>query len=794
MSRNPLRLTALDLKLVRDLVRLWPQALAIALVLAAGVATLILAVGADRSLSETREAYYERHRFADIFATVTRAPKAVTERIREISGVVAAEPRIVKHALLDIDAMAEPATGVTISLPDLRQPELNLVYLRRGRLPEPGRVDEVMVNESFATAHGFTIGARFRAILNGRKRALTVVGIALSPEYIYAIGPGDLMPDYRRFAVMWMSEKALAGMFDLDGAFNSISLKLRQGANEADVMRRLDDLLARYGGTGAFARKDQLSHAFLDAELRQLAALARVIPPIFLFVSAFLINMTLTRLIALEREQIGLLKAVGYGPLAIAGHYLKLVVAIAVVGIVVGFALGTWFGTNLTRLYGRFFQLPFLVFSRDTDVYLAAAAVSLMAAGIGALRATRDVLLLTPAVAMQPPAPARYGRLWGERLGLFRAVSQMTTMSVRKMVRLPVRAGLTALGLALSVALLIVSLFALDSVEYMIDTTFFRSERQQATLNFSDKTPLRVVQAVTQLPGVLRAEPLRGISVRLHNGHLVRKVSILGKPEGADLSRSLDLAHNPISLPPSGLLVNRRMADVLQLRRGDFVDVEVLEGQRMTRRVAIADVIESYFGLVALMRLDVLNAMLDEGPLVSGVHIAYDRNAEADLFAAIKRTPAVASLALQRSSVKRFRETIAENINMMTSVYIGLSIVVAFGVVYNSARVQLSESGRDLASLRVLGFTRAEISRVLFTELVILSLLAQPLGWGLGWIFSWITIQSFSSDLYTTPMIIERATYAKASLVGLAAAAISALIVRRRLDRLDLVAVLKTRE
>ena len=172
------------------------------------------------------------------------------------------------------------------------------------------------------------VGATFKALLNGKKRELKVVGVALSPEFIYALGPGDLMPDDRRFAILWMSEKALAALFDLDGAFNASRLKLLPGTSEREVIKQLDDLLARYGGTGASARKDQLSHAFLDAELRQLDALRRVMPPIFLLVSAFLINITLSRMIALEREQIGLLKALGYGPLPIAAHYIKIVLAI----------------------------------------------------------------------------------------------------------------------------------------------------------------------------------------------------------------------------------------------------------------------------------------------------------------------------------------------------------------------------------------------------------------------------------------------------------------------------------
>lgn len=789
-----MRLSALDAKLFRDALRLWPQALAIALVLASGVATYILAVGAYRSLDETRRAYYERYRFADVFASVTRAPKTLLPRIQEISGVIAAEARIVKHALLDIAGTSHPATGLAVSLPDHRDVQLNRLHLRTGRLPEAGRAGEVAVNEAFAVANGFTIGSRFKAILNGRSRELTIVGLALSPEYIYAIGPGDLMPDNQRFAVMWMSEEALAGLFDLDGAFNAVSLKLLDGAYEPAVMRHLDDLLARYGGSGATARKDQISHAFLDAELRQLQALARVIPPIFLFVSAFLINMTLSRLIALEREQIGLLKAIGYGQAAVVSHYLKLVLAIAAVGIVAGFSVGTWFGAGLTRLYGRFFQFPFLVFERDADVYLTAAAISSLAAIIGALKSTRDVLRLAPAVAMQPPAPTRFSHLAGEHLGLYRGLSQMTIMSLRGMQRWPVRAALTALGLSLSVALLVVSLFAFDSVEAMIDITFFQSERQHATLNFVDKKPARIVEAVRQLPGVLRTEPRRSVAARIRNGHVSRRVAIVGKPTAPDLSRALDKSHRPISLPEHGMVINRRLAEVLGLARGDIAEVDILEGRRQVLAVPVAEVIESYFGLTVLMRREALNVLLDEGDVVDGVHLAYDRNAENALFAAVKRTPSVASMALQRISLQRFRETLAENINTMTSVYIGLSVIVAFGVVYNSARIQLSERGRDLASLRVLGFTNGEVSRVLLTELALLTVLAQPLGWVLGYGFGWLTIQSFSSDLYTTPMVIETATYAKASLVTLAAVVASALVVRRRIDRLDLVEVLKTRE
>jgi putative ABC transport system permease protein len=787
-------LSILDRKLLRDLKRLWAQALAIALVISAGVATFILALGSYRSLDETRAAYYERHRFADVFATVKRAPRLLEPRIAAIPGVLAAETRIVKLALLDLEGFAQPATAQVLSIPDHRSQRLNVLYLRAGRLPEPDRLGEVAVSEAFATAHGFGIGSRFHGLLNGKRYQLTIVGIALSPEFIYAIGPGDLIPDDRRFAILWMSEKALAGIFDLEGAFNSVSLQLQPGASVPAVIAELDALLARYGSTGAEPRKDQLSHAFLDAELEQLRAMASVIPPIFLFVSAFLINMTLARLIALEREQIGLLKAVGYGRGAVVGHYLKLVLAIAAIGILIGFGLGTWLGQALAQLYARFYRFPFLLFERDLDIYLVSAVLSGLAAVLGAVRAVLTALRLPPAVAMQAPAPARYRALAVERTALFRRLSQLTLMSLRHLVRWPLRSAFTVLGLALSGALIVVSLFSIDSVEYMIDAQFGVSQRQHATITFTDARGARALQAVERLPGILGAEPYRSVVVRLKNGHLERKLAILGRPEAPDLSRVVDRSQHPLTMPRSGIMLDEYVARTLGLRRGDLVEVEILEGRRGTRWVPVVGIIEAWIGTSAYMHIEALNALAGEGPSVSGAHVAYDAAAERLLFAAIKATPAIAAIALQRLSLVKFRETLAANINTMVAIYLSLAVIVAFGVVYNSARIQLSEHARDLASLRVLGFTRGEVSRVLLLELAILVLLAQPLCWLLGWLFGWLVIQSFSSDIYRAPLIVSSATYAIASLVVMASAAVAGFIVRRRVDRLDLIEVLKTRD
>jgi putative ABC transport system permease protein len=778
----------------RDLGRLWAQALAIALVMACGVATLILAVGVHGSLDETRAVYYERFRFGDIFASAVRAPDGLASSIADIDGVVAVEPRIEHAALLDIAGFREPATGRLISLPKSGRIAVNAFQLHQGRLPESGRGNEVVVNVNFANAHQLSPGSTIDAIVGSSKVTFTIVGTVYSPEFVYALGPGDMMPDDRRFGILWISDETLSALLDLDGAFNSVSLRLLPGTNIDTVIKRLDTLLEPYGGTGAYARKDQLSNAFLDSELTQLGAMATIIPPIFLAISAFLINMILARLISLEREQIGLLKALGYDRLSVVGHYLKLVLVIAAAGILIGSVAGTWLGHGMTVLYAKFYSFPFLVFAWDPAIYLIAAGVTVAAAIVGALQAIRTAFSLPAAVAMRPPAPAVYREFMGGLIARLRFFSQLTVMAMRHLFRHPVRTLLTAIGISFSVGLLVMALGTIASIDYMIDAVFFRSERQHASVQFGlDQRPEALV-SVGRLPGVLRTEPYLSAPVRITHGQFSRQLAITGKPRQPELSRILDIGLNPVVLSETGLVIGDRTADILGVRRGDLVEIAFLDGHRRHVEVPVTDIIKSYIGLAAYMDIDALARLASTGPRISGAHILVDDASLDDLYRAVKATPQVESIALQAVSRLRFQETMDENIMIMLSVYVTLSVIIAFGVVYNSARIQLSERARELATLRVLGFARAEVSNVLFIEIGTTVALAQPLGWLVGMGFISAVTQAFATDLFRVPLVFDQSAFATASLIVVASALVSALIVRRRINRLDLVRVLKSRE
>ncbi|MGI9407756.1 MAG: ABC transporter permease [Hyphomicrobiaceae bacterium] len=787
-------MTALNVKLLRDLQHLWAQALAIAFVLAAGVATLALANGAYLSLDETRTAYYERYRFADVFASAKRAPRHLLNQIAEIDGVSSVEGRIQSFAILDIDGFAQPATGQILSLPEFGKPRLNSLFLKVGRLPELGKSEEVVINEAFALAHGFNPGSRFSALLDGRKKQLRVVGIALSPEFIYALGPGDLMPDDRRFAIIWMGRRAAEAAFDQDGAFNSVLLGLRRDAVRDDVIEKLDTMLRQYGGTGAYLRADQLSHAFIDAELNQLQTMSRIVPPIFFAVAAFLINMALGRLITMEREQIGLMKALGYRSSDIALHYLKFVSVIALVGIALGIGAGIYLGRGLTTLYGEFFHFPFLVFLTPLEIFVVAVGASLLAAWVGALQSVRKAIGLSPAVAMSPPAPPRYGHGLSALTRLVSRLSQEANMIVRHTLRFPIRSGLTVLGIAASGALLVMSMSTNDATEFMIDVTFFQTNRQDITVTFSDIRPLRVVHDLKHLPGVVKVEAYRDVAVTFRHGPRHKRMSLQGLPSGRDLQKLLDRDLRPVTLPEAGIAISEKLAEILDIGRGQMLTIELTQGRRRMVRRPVTAILQGYVGLQAFVTLDDLNRISGDGRVATSADLMVDNAVLPQLYQELKNMPAVAAVMLLRTSPKGFRKTLARNIDIMMQVFITLAVIITFGVVYNSARIQLSERGRELASLRVLGFTRGEVARILLGEIVLLTALAIPLSWILGYLFTWFLLSGFDTELYRVPFVINRNTYVYASLVMSVAAAVSAVIVSIRVNRLDLIKVLKTRE
>ena len=784
----------LDRKLLSDLGRMRGQVATIAMVVACGVAVFVSALSSHDSLQWSQQSYYASARLAHVYTHVKRAPMTLVRQIQEIPGVAEVEPRLVYDVTLDVPGLSTPAIGRMIGVAARGQPRLNRLYLRRGRMIEPGQTSEVVVSEAFATANALSPGHTLGAVLNGRRETLTIVGIVLSAEYVFAVRGGEALPDDRQFGILWMGHDTLAAAFDMEGAFNDVILTLTAPSSEQTVIDRLDRLLERYGSLGAYGRDQQVSHRFVSDEISQQEVMATTMPPIFLLVAGFLLHVVLTHIVAAQREQIAALKALGYTNFTVGYHYCKLVCIIVTLGAVIGLALGAWLGKLMTEYYVRFFHFPVLTFHLKSWVPMLAFGVSLLSTMLAAASAVRSVVHLAPAEAMRPPAPPQYRRARFEEWWLLRSLSPVARMVVRNMVRRPWRALLTTLGIALAAPLLVLALFWQDALDYMMTVQFSAIERGDATVAFTEPVTQRARREIARMPGVLYAEGFRAVPVRLHAGHRSYRTMVLGLPEQATLRRLLDMRLQAIAIPPDTLLLTDRLGERLGLQPGDTVTIEALEGTRVRRDVVVSQLVNDMVGLAAYMRTETLNRLMSEGDVVSAVSVSVEKNAAEALYAELKQLPKVATVSIKAAALKSFTETTKTFILVFTGIMMVFAVAIAVGVVYNNARVALAERTWELASLRVLGFTRAEVSAILLYELALELLASLPLGLWLGYWTVVALATRHQTELFRIPPIIAWRSYIVAGLILLIAGAVSALIVRHRIDHLDLVSVLKARE
>jgi putative ABC transport system permease protein len=781
-------------KLFRDILHIRGQAVAIALVIGSGVALYVLMLSTFQSLALTQRTYYSQYRFADVFASLKRAPLTLAADIAAIPGVADVDTRVVVDVTLDVPGVAAPVTGRLISVPEDHRPVLDDIALQAGRYVEPGRAGEIIANQKFAAANHLTVGDTLAAVINGRRQDLRIVGLALSPEYVYAIRPGELVADDARFGVLWMGRRALADAFRMEGAFNDVTLSLVPGTSPEAVITRLDRLIDPYGGLGAVPRARQLSHFFLESELQSLQGIGRVIPIVFLAVAAFLLNIVLGRIVSIQRQEIAALKALGYSNRTVALHFVQFSLLIGTAGAIAGVVAGAWMGRGMTRIYTQFFQFPVLEYQLAARTVIEAIAVGGVAAGVAALGAALRVLRLPPAEAMRPAPPAIYRVSWLERIGSRRWLSQPTRIVIRNVQRHPLRAGLSTLGIAMGGAMMVVGLFSIDSIDFVVDVQFRTAQLYDVVITFVEPVSAPAAQEVERLPGVMASEPMRMVPVKLVSGFRSRYGAITGLPDPSRLNRVVDSSLSVRTLPPDGLVLSRKLAEVLGIDRGDRVTVDVLEGARPTREVVVSDLVDEFMGTNAYMRIDALHRLMQEGDSLSGAYLDVDPLAMNRLFSALKSTPAIAGVTLKSAALESFERTLAENIAITRTVTVVFALIIAFGVIYNTSRIALSERARELATLRIIGFSRNDVSYILLGEIAVVTIAALPLSLLLGYGLAAAAVRAYDTEVYRIPLILTARTCVQALTTTIVATLISGALVRRRLNRLDLIAVLKTRE
>lgn len=786
---------ALDRKVLRDLRLLWSQALTIALVVASGISAFVATLSAVESLALARDGFYAAARFADVFASARRAPDSLAARLRAIEGVVDAQTTVESAARVTVPGSSDPVIGQLIGLPARAAQRLNLVSLRNGRFPQPGARGsgelEAAVSEGFALAHRLRPGDHVEALVNGKLRRLRITGLALSPEYVFAGLWG--MPDLRAFGVFWVDEDELAAALDMRGAFNRVALKLQPQASQAAVVDAATRLLAPYGGQLARGRSEQVSDAMLNDEIRSQQVIGTLLPAIFLGVAAFLLHVVAARLVSTQREQVAALKALGYRNRAIALHYLELVAPMVLSGFLLGLAVGKWMGVQLMGLYTEVFRFPVLVHTIPPGLVAASLGIVALTAMAGTLTAIAGTVRLQPAEAMRPPAPGRYRRSLLERLPRLRTGPALR-MILRNVERRPLRAAVTVGGIAFAVAIVVLGNFFRDAVAVIIDANFTLAMRGDVAVWTVDPVPAGEARALARIPGVQQVEVGRRVEVRFVKGHRSETGQIQGRPTDGQLQRVIDVDRRAVPIPQDGLLMGERLAAKLGVQPGDSVTVEFREGRRHVREVRVERTVRDMMGLNAWLERRALNRLLGEGDVASEFTLGIEPGRGPEVLQATQAIRGVAGAFSKASMLRNMQDVTARNILITSTILTIFAAVIAVGVVYNNARIALAERSWELASLRVLGFTRAEVSLLLLGELALGIAVALPLGMLTGWGLVHLLVGMMQTDQFLFPVVISPRTYAWAALCVVAAGVGSALVVRRRVDRLDMVAALKTRE
>jgi putative ABC transport system permease protein len=784
----------LDRKLLRDLLRMKMQMAAVSAVLACGVVLAVMANGMYDSLERARDHYYAQFRMADMAAAVVRAPLSLVPQLEAVNGVRALEARVAGVGLLDMPGRSDPVSARLISLPPDREPRVNNIMLRAGRMPNPARVDEVLVNEAFAETNDLALGSTLGALIYGRKREVTIVGIASSPEFVFAVAPGAMLPEPERFGVLWMGREGLARAFDLDGAFNDVVLLLSPGASAQLVAKDIDRLLERHGGRGAYGRDRMLSAQFMADELTSLRTMATILPPFFLLVAAFLLNVSLSRLVATERSNIGLLKSFGYGNAAIALHYAKFALIFGVAGGLVGMIGGRVVGGVVAGVYATIYRIPDLGFNAGPGVYLQALFITLIAALAGAVQAVLRAVRLPPAAALAPPAPTGFSRL-GQVLERFAAgLDGKSRMVARRILRFPRRSLTTMAGIALAMGLMVTTQHFPLAMNRIVEVTFGVAQRMDVLVAFPEAVDEAILRDVGRLPGVLKVEALRSSDVIFEAGNHRRRSSISGVPSDASLNRLLDADLVAVAARSDGLTLSDNLAGKLDVSLGDTVRLQATDGHRATVDLPVVAIVRPYLAASAYIEFETLNRLLREPGRVTAAHLLIDRRQRDNFSASVKNLPRIVSVSYLDNARASMTKLLSEGSGFFNGLFIVFSSLMAAGVAFSAARVTLAEQERDLATLRVLGFGRREASYVLLAELGALLLAALPIGVVIGAGMSRWLMSQFQTDLFTFPYVTSPMAYAKPALFVSAAVMIATLLVRRGVDRLDLVGVLKSRD
>lgn len=789
----------LDRKLWRDLKSTGFLLLAVGSIMAIGVAAYVALGVAYRNLSTAQRLYYSACRMADFTLDLKKAPLADVAAVSALPGVVEIRPRIQFLSVVDIEEVPEPVNGIVLSLPNRREPVINDIILQQGSYFTDRRDNEVIVNDSFARANNLYPGMWVYLLLNNRRQELFIVGTAISSEFTYLVGPGTMVPDPKRLGVFYLKQTFAEEVFDFQGACNQVVGRLspQQAAHPGETLRRAENLLDAYGVVNTTPLADQPSNRFLSNEIMGLRAFGVINPAIFLAVAALVLNVLMSRLAEQQRVVVGTLKALGYSNAEVFSHFIKFGLIVGAFSGAAGCALGYWLAAGMTAMYDTFFQFPTLENRFHTDITLQGFFIGLVCGIIGSLHGAREVLKLEPATAMRPKPPPVGGAIWLERRTAFwNRLSFAWRMALRNVFRNRLRSAAGLFAAAMGATLSVDALLLAVETMHMVDFQFELVQRSDFDLTFKDEQSREALDEVRQLPGVDWAEPVFDVGCTFANGSHVRKGAITGVVHNATLTRPRDFAGRPLRIPESGLLLTKKMAQILHVGRGDQITISMTRGLRETHVVHVAEVADSFLGIGVYADVQYLSRLSKEEFAMNGAQLLIkpDAASRLALYKEVKQLPAVQAVSARADVVRNVRETLVKNQHVFIGLLVFFAGVIFFGSVLNSSLVSLAERRREVATLRVLGYGPWQVGSLFLRESMLINVLGTIIGLPLGLLLNYGIITAYDTEMFRIPMIDPTKVFGIVMVLGIVFGLAAHWFVQRSIIKMDWLDALKTRE
>jgi putative ABC transport system permease protein len=767
-----------------------------AVIIAVGISLYIGITTAFFNLSQSQQGFYQDNNFADYYFYVVRAPESILKQVERVPGVSLASGRIQK----DVPVLKENQERATVRLTSYGLPlekGVNGIELMQGRffIPYPaGGGIEAMLNSAYFEANGLAFGDTIDIVADNRKYPIKIVGTAAGPEFTYIMkDAANMMPDHETFGIMMLPLNQAQHLFHLPGQFNQVLVQFAPGVDQDAVVQSIKDILAPYGNLASFPRKDQLSHAALEGELEGLEAISAFLPLVFLSIAAAIQFVILRRMIKSQRSQIGIMKALGFHNAQIIVHFSSYAILVCAGGAAFGIGTGVLMASYFSDLYAMFFNLPRAIGGVNYQVILYSILLSLGVGALAGFSASRPVLSINPAESMRPLPPTSSSRSLVENWNwLWTGLSSSWKMAFRTISRNRFRMLVSILGISSAVALLILSMFTNDAVDYLMDQHFNRESNYDYMLSFNHPIKESELLDISRLEGVGLLEGYFTLPIRVHLQGSSDEDVLVGIHPSSTLKQPTREDGTFIPIPQEGMVISRRAAERLGLQVGDTVQLETLLGLGPNRYAQLKIVAVNYqlFGNESYVSLAQANRILQESQLINGALMKVDPKQAAIIEKELSDMTGINSI-VSRQKERDNIMSMMDSMIYMVSVMIMFSVILGFVIVYNSAVMSFNERKRELASLLTIGFTRQEVAVIMWKETIPQALPALLLGLPLGKFLAELYFGSVQFDMWYMPVVIYPLSYALAALGGLVFVILGQWAASRGIKKLDIIELSK---